>query len=121
MLGADLLYEERNGEALLELLPSLAPRVLLAEPGRATAAAFFEEAETPGRSPRPANASTSSGERLEEIRQLTGMAEEGRVARLEVVRLDAERLTGETHYLEAGHSPFLSHARELADLLASLA
>ena len=34
---ADLLYEERNGDALLELLPALAPRVLLAEPGRATA------------------------------------------------------------------------------------
>jgi predicted nicotinamide N-methyase len=44
VLGADLLYEERNGDALLEALPSLAPRVLLAEPGRATAAAFFEEA-----------------------------------------------------------------------------
>src|SRR5262249_5402505 len=44
VLGADLLYEERNGEALLETLPSLAPRVLLAEPGRATSAAFFEEA-----------------------------------------------------------------------------
>ncbi len=44
VLGADLLYEERNGDALLEVLPSLAPRVLLAEPGRATAALFFEEA-----------------------------------------------------------------------------
>jgi predicted nicotinamide N-methyase len=43
-LGADLLYEERNGEALLEVLPALAPRVLLAEPGRATAAGFFAEA-----------------------------------------------------------------------------
>jgi predicted nicotinamide N-methyase len=43
-LGADLLYEERNGVALLEALPSLAPRVLLAEPGRPPAAAFFGEA-----------------------------------------------------------------------------
>jgi predicted nicotinamide N-methyase len=44
-LGADLLYEERNGEALLELLPSLAPRVLLADPGRSTSRGFFAEAE----------------------------------------------------------------------------
>ena len=43
-LCADLLYEERNGEALLELLPALAPRVLLAEPGRATAQGFFDQA-----------------------------------------------------------------------------
>jgi predicted nicotinamide N-methyase len=43
VLGADLLYEERNGDALLEVLPRLAPRVLLAEPGRATARAFFAE------------------------------------------------------------------------------
>jgi len=43
-LCADILYEERNGEALLELLPALAPRVLLAEPGRATAKDFFAQA-----------------------------------------------------------------------------
>jgi len=44
VLAADLLYEERNAEALLELLPALAPRALLAEPGRATAGRFFERA-----------------------------------------------------------------------------
>jgi len=44
VLGADLLYEERNGDALLQLFPALAPRVLLADPGRSTARAFFEEA-----------------------------------------------------------------------------
>jgi predicted nicotinamide N-methyase len=44
VLGADLLYEERNGDALLEVLPALAPRVLLADPGRSTARGFFEEA-----------------------------------------------------------------------------
>jgi len=44
VLGADLLYEERNGAALLEVLPALTKRALLAEPGRATAGTFFEEA-----------------------------------------------------------------------------
>jgi len=40
-LGADLLYEERNIQPLLELLPQLATEVLLAEPGRPHAAGFF--------------------------------------------------------------------------------
>ena len=44
VLGADLLYEERNGDALLDVLPALAPRVLLADPGRSTARGFFDEA-----------------------------------------------------------------------------
>jgi predicted nicotinamide N-methyase len=44
VLAADLLYEERNGDALLEALPALAPKVLMAEPGRSTARAFFEDA-----------------------------------------------------------------------------
>lgn len=44
VLGADLLYEARNGEALLELLPALAPEVLLADPGRPHAAEFFRRA-----------------------------------------------------------------------------
>jgi predicted nicotinamide N-methyase len=43
-LGADLLYEERNADALLGVLPQLAPEILLAEPGRAHAAAFFARA-----------------------------------------------------------------------------
>jgi predicted nicotinamide N-methyase len=42
VLGADLLYERRNVEALIELMPSLAPEVLLGEPGRPYAAEFFE-------------------------------------------------------------------------------
>jgi predicted nicotinamide N-methyase len=42
VLGADLLYEERNANLLLELLPRLGARdVLLAEPGRPAAAAFL--------------------------------------------------------------------------------
>jgi predicted nicotinamide N-methyase len=41
VLGADLLYEQRNADALLDLLPRLAPEVLLAEPGRPHSAAFF--------------------------------------------------------------------------------
>ena len=45
VLCADLLYEPRNVDALLELLPQLASEVLLGEPGRATAARFFESAE----------------------------------------------------------------------------
>jgi len=44
VLAADLLYEERNGDALLEVLPALAAKVLIAEPGRSTARAFFEDA-----------------------------------------------------------------------------
>jgi predicted nicotinamide N-methyase len=44
VLAADLLYERRNVDALLEVLPSLAPEVLLAEPGRPHAAEFFERA-----------------------------------------------------------------------------
>lgn len=42
VLGADLLYEERNASLLLGLLPRLGARdVLLAEPGRPTAAGFL--------------------------------------------------------------------------------
>ena len=43
-LAADVLYEERNVEPLLELLPQLAREVWLAEPGRPHAAAFFDRA-----------------------------------------------------------------------------
>jgi predicted nicotinamide N-methyase len=45
VLCADVLYEPRNVDALLALLPKLAPEVLLGEPGRATAGRFFEAAE----------------------------------------------------------------------------
>jgi predicted nicotinamide N-methyase len=44
VLAADLLYERRNADALLEVLPALAPEVLLAEPGRPPAAEFFARA-----------------------------------------------------------------------------
>ena len=43
-LGADLLYEQRNTDALLHLLPALAPEVLLADPGRPHAGDFFARA-----------------------------------------------------------------------------
>jgi predicted nicotinamide N-methyase len=44
VLGADLLYEPRNVDALLELLARLGSHVLLAEPGRPTAERFFARA-----------------------------------------------------------------------------
>jgi predicted nicotinamide N-methyase len=44
VLGADLLYEPRNVDALLDALPQLGAHVLLAEPGRPTAERFFERA-----------------------------------------------------------------------------
>jgi predicted nicotinamide N-methyase len=42
VLGADLLYERRNADQLLELLPRLGGEILLAEPGRPFARAFLE-------------------------------------------------------------------------------
>jgi predicted nicotinamide N-methyase len=45
ILCSDVLYEPRNVNALVELLPQLGPEVLLGEPGRQTAAAFFQQAE----------------------------------------------------------------------------
>jgi predicted nicotinamide N-methyase len=45
VLCADVLYEPRNVDALLGLLPHLGDEVLLGEPGRPTAARFFELAE----------------------------------------------------------------------------
>jgi predicted nicotinamide N-methyase len=41
VLGADLLYEERNAQQLLELLPKLGGEILLADPGRPFATAFL--------------------------------------------------------------------------------
>ena len=41
VLGADLLYEQRNADQLLELLPRLGGYVLLAEPGRPFAKSFL--------------------------------------------------------------------------------
>jgi predicted nicotinamide N-methyase len=50
VLGADLLYEQRNAEQLLELLPRLRAEILLAEPGRPFARSFLAafEVEEPG-------------------------------------------------------------------------
>jgi predicted nicotinamide N-methyase len=45
ILCADVLYERRNVDALLALLPQLGTEVLLGEPGRQTAADFFARAE----------------------------------------------------------------------------
>lgn len=42
VLGADVLYERRNAEQLLELLPRLGGEVLLAEPGRPFARFFLD-------------------------------------------------------------------------------
>jgi predicted nicotinamide N-methyase len=42
VLAADILYESRNVDPLLDLLPRLAREVWLADPGRATAEPFLE-------------------------------------------------------------------------------
>jgi predicted nicotinamide N-methyase len=44
VLAADVLYERRNTEQLLELLPRLAHEVLLADPGRPALPEFIERA-----------------------------------------------------------------------------
>jgi predicted nicotinamide N-methyase len=44
VLGADLLYERRNADQLLELLPRLGDDVFLADPGRPFAKGFVERA-----------------------------------------------------------------------------
>jgi predicted nicotinamide N-methyase len=44
VLASDVLYEARNGDILLELLPRLTTDVLLADPGRKPAARFLEAA-----------------------------------------------------------------------------
>ncbi len=45
VLGADLLYEERNAAQLLELLPRLGGEIVIADPGRPFAKSFFEQWE----------------------------------------------------------------------------
>jgi predicted nicotinamide N-methyase len=44
VLGADLLYERRNADQLLDLLPRLGGDVLLADPGRPFAKGFVDRA-----------------------------------------------------------------------------
>jgi predicted nicotinamide N-methyase len=46
VLGADLLYEERNATQLLGLLPQLGNEILIADPGRPFAKAFLAEWKT---------------------------------------------------------------------------
>jgi predicted nicotinamide N-methyase len=48
VLAADVLYERANVALLLALLPRLAPKAWLADPGRPAAGAFLEEAEARG-------------------------------------------------------------------------
>jgi predicted nicotinamide N-methyase len=45
VLAADVLYEQRNVDALLGLLPRLGSEVLLADPGRSRLAGFLERFE----------------------------------------------------------------------------
>ena len=44
VLASDVLYERRNGDVLLPLLPRLGDQVWLADPGRPAAAPFLEAA-----------------------------------------------------------------------------
>jgi predicted nicotinamide N-methyase len=44
VLAADVLYERRNADRLLDLLPALGPEVLLADPGRPHSQRFLESA-----------------------------------------------------------------------------
>ena len=44
VFAADVLYERRNVEPLLELLPALGPEILLADPSRPHAKPFLEAA-----------------------------------------------------------------------------
>ena len=44
VLAADVLYEDRNVDLMLDLLPRLGREVWLADPGRATAERFLERA-----------------------------------------------------------------------------
>ena len=45
VLAADVLYERRNVDQLLSLLPGLGHEILIVEPGRPPAARFFEETD----------------------------------------------------------------------------
>ena len=44
VLASDVLYERRNGDVLLDLLPRLGDEVWLADPGRPAAGPFLEQA-----------------------------------------------------------------------------
>jgi predicted nicotinamide N-methyase len=49
VLAADVLYERQSVGLLLDLLPQLAPEAWIADPGRAPAAAFFDQVRMPVR------------------------------------------------------------------------
>jgi predicted nicotinamide N-methyase len=61
VLCADLLYELRNADQLLELLPRLGADVLLADPGRPFAKGFLERAATRWRIETTPDAELPSG------------------------------------------------------------
>jgi predicted nicotinamide N-methyase len=61
VLGADLLYEQRNADQLLELLPRLGSDVLLADPGRPFAKGFLERASAAWNVETTADAELPSG------------------------------------------------------------
>ena len=69
VLASDVLYEPRNADALLALLPRLGSEVWLADPGRAPSAAFLEAARsdwtvTTRRTPELANGAVHRLRRL---------------------------------------------------------
>jgi predicted nicotinamide N-methyase len=69
VLASDVLYEPRNADALLALLPRLGPEVWLADPGRAPSGAFLEAARndwtiTTRRAPELANGAVHRLRRL---------------------------------------------------------
>ena len=69
VLASDVLYEPRNADALLALLPRLGPEVWLADPGRAPSAGFLEAARgdwtvTTRRAPELANGAVHRLRRL---------------------------------------------------------
>ncbi|MGZ8717170.1 MAG: class I SAM-dependent methyltransferase, partial [Gaiellaceae bacterium] len=61
VLGADQLYERRNADQLLELLPRLGADVLLADPGRPFAKGFLERASVAWRIETASDAELPSG------------------------------------------------------------
>ena len=56
VLASDVLYEARNGDALLPLLPRLGGEIWLADPGRPAAGPFLERAAEHVRDRAPARA-----------------------------------------------------------------
>ena len=72
-LAADVLYEQRNVEPVLDRLRELAPQALVALAGRPYEDEFLRAAEASSRS---RSASCCSGERAEHVGKLVGLGEE---------------------------------------------